>query len=79
MWKSQIRTARNKLEKAVENGQKDILATLYREYVSLIDRAKSRNVIPKNNASRKKAKVTKKIKTVLVSSSTAKEGDVSHS
>lgn len=61
MWKSRIKTLKNKLEKSIEKKETDILSSLYNDYVSVIDKASSKGVIHKNNASRKKMRMTKKI------------------
>ena len=63
-WKSKIKTAKTGLEKAIENNKTDMLASLYNDYVSIIDKASSRNVIHKNTASRKKKRMAQKIKGI---------------
>jgi small subunit ribosomal protein S20 len=61
MWKSRIKTARKKLEKALEEKQNDNLDSLYREYVSIVDSAVSKGVIHQNTASRKKSRMYQKL------------------
>ena len=63
-WKSKIKTSKGKLEIAIENKEIEALSSLYNDYVSVIDRAASRNVFHKNNASRKKARMAKKINSL---------------
>jgi len=61
MWKSRIKTAKNKLEKAFEEKKADDIDTLYKEYISVIDSAASKGVIHRNTASRKKARMAQKL------------------
>lgn len=61
-YKSRIRTARNKLERAIaENAENR--GELYKSYVSLVDRAASKGVIHPNNASRKKMRMAHRVNT----------------
>lgn len=62
--KSKIKTARAALEKAIEDKKTDLTASLYNNYVSVVDKASSRKVIHKNNASRKKRRMAQKIKDI---------------
>ena len=60
MWKSRIKTAKTKLEKALaEKG--DNVDSLFREYVSIVDSAASKGVIHRNTASRKKSRMSHKL------------------
>ncbi len=61
MWKSRIKTAKNKLEKALDEKKVDDIDTLFREYVSVIDSAESKGVIHRNTASRKKTRMAQKL------------------
>ena len=61
-WKSKIKTARKKLETALERNETKDLGTLFREYVSIIDRATSKGVLHKNTASRKKTNMAQRLK-----------------
>ncbi len=61
MWKSRMKTAKNKLERAVEEKQSDDVDTLFREYVSIVDSAASKGVIHRNTASRKKNRMAQKL------------------
>jgi len=63
--KSRIKTAGIKLSKAMANKQKDTIDTLFRNYVSIVDRAASKGVIHWNNAARKKRKMAQKLRTSL--------------
>ncbi len=63
-WKSKIKTSKGKLEMAIENKEIEALSSLYNDYVSVIDRAASRNVLHKNNASRKKARIARKVNSL---------------
>jgi len=49
---------------AIENKEIEALSALYNDYISIIDRAASRNVLHKNNASRKKARMARKINSL---------------
>ena len=62
--KSKIKTAKAALEKAIEDKKTDLTASLYNNYVSIVDKASSRKVIHKNNASRKKRRMAQKIKGI---------------
>ena len=61
--KSKIKTAKAALEKAIEDKKTDLTASLYNNYVSIVE-ASSRKVIHKNNASRKKRRMAQKIKGI---------------
>jgi len=61
MWKSRIKTAKNKLERAFEQKKVDDIDTLYKEYNSVVDSAASKGVIHRNTASRKKARMAQKL------------------
>ena len=62
--KSKIKTAKAALEKAIEDKKTDLTASLYNNYVSIVDKASSRKVIHKKNASRKKRRMAQKIKGI---------------
>jgi small subunit ribosomal protein S20 len=61
-WKSRIKTARRKLESAIEGNKSDTIDDLFREYESLVDRAVSKGVLHKNTASRKKTRMAQRMK-----------------
>jgi len=61
-WKSRIKTARRKLESAIEGNKTDTIDDLFREYESVVDRAVSKGVLHKNTASRKKTKMAQRMK-----------------
>ena len=61
-WKSRIKTARKKLEDAIEGNKTDTLDDLFREYESVIDKAVSKGVLHKKTASRKKTGMAQRMK-----------------
>jgi len=61
MWKSRMKTAKNKLERALEEKRTDDVDTLFKEYVSVVDSAASKGVIHRNTASRKKTRMSQKL------------------
>ncbi len=61
VWKSKVKTAKAALEKAIEDKKTDLTASLYNNYVSIVDKASSRKVMHKKNASRKKRRMARKI------------------
>ncbi|UCB46194.1 MAG: 30S ribosomal protein S20 [Spirochaetota bacterium] len=61
IWKSRIKTAQSRIEDALTNKEAAALEGLYREYCSLIDKAVSKNVIHRNNASRKKTQLAQRL------------------
>ncbi|RKX96664.1 MAG: 30S ribosomal protein S20 [Spirochaetes bacterium] len=63
MWKSRIKTYKNKLEKAIQEQNAELIDQFMREYKSVIDKAALRGVIHKNTASRKKKKMINRIRT----------------
>ncbi len=64
MWKSRIKTVRKKLEKAIEENNKELIDQLIREYKSVVDKAAQRGVIHRNTAARKKKRIMKKLRMV---------------
>jgi small subunit ribosomal protein S20 len=66
-WKSKIKTARKKLEKSVESGETKVLDPLFKEYVSVVDRAVAKGVIHRNTASRKKTRMAQRMRGVPAS------------
>ena len=64
MIKSQINTAIKKYKTALAEKDLEKATQLLSEAVSVIDSAASKNVIHKNNASRKQARLTKLLKTI---------------
>jgi len=61
IWKSRIKNAQIRIEKALMSKQKASLDEMYREYCALVDKAASRNVIHRNNAARKKTRLAQRI------------------
>ena len=64
MMKSKLKTARKKLEMCIEKKDTDTLPALFNEYVSLVDKAASKGVIHKNNASRKKMRMAQIVNSI---------------
>ncbi len=67
MIKSSTKTAMKKVFFAIESGDKDNMTVALRNAVASIDKACSKGIYHKNNASRKKSSLTK-----LVNSAAAK-------
>lgn len=55
--RSEVRTYTNKFSKAADAGEKAAAEEAYRTAVSILDRAASKGVIPKERASRKKGRM----------------------
>ncbi len=58
-WKNKLKDSIKAFEKAVENGDKEAAAEQLRETTKVIDKAATKNIIHKNNAARKKSRLTK--------------------
>lgn len=58
-YRSTIKTLFNKLQLAVDTGERDLAEKTHKELVSLIDRAASRSSLHRNTASRKKARAAR--------------------
>ncbi len=58
-YRSTIKTLTKRLQTAVEDGDKDRVATEERELVSLIDKAAARGALHRNAAARKKSQVSR--------------------
>jgi small subunit ribosomal protein S20 len=58
-WKQRLKDAIKNMEKAVEAGDKEAAAEQLKETKKVIDKAVTRNIIHKNNAARKKSRLTK--------------------
>jgi small subunit ribosomal protein S20 len=63
-WKSKIKTARKRLETALERGETANLNELFKEYVSIVDRATAKGVLHMKTASRKKHNMARRLKAV---------------
>jgi small subunit ribosomal protein S20 len=61
-YKSMIKTARNKLERAISENDADRIDALLREYISKVDRAVSKGIIHRNTGSRKKMRMAQRIR-----------------
>ena len=59
--RSRIRTWLNRFDDAVESGDLDEAEQRLREVESVLDRAVSKGVIPKNRASRKTSRLAKRL------------------
>ena len=60
--KSELKTLAKKIEGLLTSGKKQEAETLYRMLSSKFDKAASRKIIHKNTASRKKARLAKRLK-----------------
>ena len=60
-WKDKLKNSIKDLEKLIEAGDKEAAAEQLKETKRVIDKAVSRNIIHKNNAARKKSRLTKKV------------------
>jgi small subunit ribosomal protein S20 len=58
-YRSTIKTLTKRLERAVEGGSADEVASEHRQLVQLIDRAASRGALHKNAAARKKSQASR--------------------
>lgn len=58
-WKQRLKDAIKNMEKAVEAGDKEAAAEQLKETKKVIDKAVTRNILHKNNAARKKSRLTK--------------------
>ena len=58
-WKNRLKDVIKNMEKAVETGDKEAAAEQLKETKKVIDKAVTRNIIHKNNAARKKSRLTK--------------------
>ncbi len=66
MIKSECKTSIKNFENALEAGKIEEAKTLFVEATKKIDQACSKGVIVKNNASRKKSKLAKKLNTATI-------------
>lgn len=60
MDKSALKTSLRRFDEALENGDKDAIATSYLNAVKTVDQSAAKGVIHKNAASHKKAQLAKK-------------------
>jgi small subunit ribosomal protein S20 len=61
IWKSKVKSAKKKLENALEKNERDTFESLFQNYVRVVDRAFSKGVIHKNNAARKKTRMAQRL------------------
>ena len=59
MVKSELKTVAKKFKAAVDTGDKDAAAALYKEYTGALDKAALKGTLHKNNVDRKKAQISK--------------------
>ncbi|MCB1141172.1 MAG: 30S ribosomal protein S20 [Leptospiraceae bacterium] len=59
--KSTIRTYAKNILKSIKAGNTEEAANMFNSYASLLDKAAKKSLIHKNNASRKKSRMAKKI------------------
>ncbi len=59
MVKSELKTVAKKFKAAVDAGDKDAAAALYKEYTGALDKAALKGTLHKNNVDRKKAQISK--------------------
>ena len=59
--RSAIRTFTNRFDAAIDGGKKKDAAEAYRQVVSVLDRAASKRVIPKQRADRKKGRMATRL------------------
>ena len=65
-WKSNMRTARTKVEDAIAAAKPADAASALKEAYATIDRAVSKGVLHKNAANRRKSRLAKKLSLVAV-------------
>lgn len=57
--KSELKTLAKKFKAAVDAGDKDTAAALYKEYTGALDKAALKGTLHKNSVNRKKAQISK--------------------
>lgn len=62
--KSELKTVAKKFNAAVEAGEKDAAAALYKEYTGALDKAALKGALHKNSVNRKKAQISKALSAV---------------
>lgn len=62
--KTELKTLVKQLERAVHDKDVEQAETIYRRYAKRLDQATCRNVVHKNNASRHKSLMAKKVQTL---------------
>ncbi|ADK82284.1 30S ribosomal protein S20 [Sediminispirochaeta smaragdinae] len=66
IMKSGVHTARRKVDAALKSGDKEAAEQAYKAYVQLIDKAARKSVLHKNNAARKKSRLSKALNALQV-------------
>jgi small subunit ribosomal protein S20 len=61
MVKSELKTVAKKFKAAVDAGDKDAAAALYKEYTGALDKAALKGTLHPNNVNRKKAQISKAV------------------
>ena len=59
--RSELKTLVRKFREAIRNGNRDGLQTAYRAVVKRLDQASKRNIIHRNTASRRKARLARQL------------------
>jgi small subunit ribosomal protein S20 len=62
--KSELKTIAKKFAVAVEAGDKDAAAAMYKEYTGALDKAALKGTLHKNTVNRKKAQITKALSSL---------------
>lgn len=68
-WISRIKTCIKKVEQAIAKNDKDLIQTVLKEAIKIINKAASKGVIHKNTASRKISRLMKKVNTAFTAPS----------
>jgi len=66
-YKSMVRTKIKNLQEAIESGDKAKVPILLKDALKTIGRVASKGILHKNNAARKKSRLTRKVNTFLAS------------
>ncbi len=66
-YKTRVKTVVKKVEVAVKEQNREAAEKALHEAISMIDRVASKGVIHKNNAARKKSRLTKKVNALTTS------------
>jgi len=63
-WKNKLKNAIKDLENLIDEGDKEAAAEQLKETKRVIDKAVTRNILHKNNAARKKSRLTKMVNNI---------------
>jgi small subunit ribosomal protein S20 len=64
--KSNVHTARRKVDAALKSGDKEAAESAYKDYVRLIDKAARKSAVHQNSAARKKSRLSKALNAFQV-------------